>query len=43
MATYTVQAPDGHTVTLQGPDGASHDDVVAQAQKLYQPSGAAQQ
>ena len=37
MATYTVQAPDGHTVTLQGPDGASHDDVVAQAQKLYQP------
>lgn len=40
MATYTVQAPDGHTVTLQGPDGASHDEVIAQAQKLYQPKGA---
>lgn len=41
MATYTVQAPDGHQITLQGPDGASHDEIVAQAQKLYQPKPAA--
>ena len=38
MATYTVQSPDGKLITLQGPDGASHDDVIAQAQKLYQPA-----
>lgn len=25
-------------VTLEGPDGASHEDVIAQAQKLYSPS-----
>lgn len=37
MAQYTVQAPDGHIVTLEGPPGASHDEVIAQAQKLYQP------
>lgn len=37
MATYTVKAPDGKTITLQGPDGASQEDILAQAQKLYQP------
>jgi hypothetical protein len=37
MAQYTVQAPDGQTITLEGPDGASQADVIAQAQKLYQP------
>lgn len=37
MATYTVRAPDGKTITLQGPDGASQADILAQAQKLYQP------
>ena len=37
MAQYTVQAPDGHTITLEGPEGASQADVIAQAQKLYQP------
>lgn len=41
MATYTVQAPDGHMITLEGPDGASHEDVIAQAQKLYSPSATA--
>lgn len=35
MATYTVQAPDGKTITLDGPDGASQADVIAQAQALY--------
>ena len=39
MAQYTVQAPDGNTITLEGPDGASQADVIAQAQKLNQPKG----
>ena len=34
MATYTVRAPDGRTITLQGPAGASQDEVIAQAQRL---------
>ena len=37
MAQYTVQAPDGKEITLEGPAGASQEDVIAQAQKLYQP------
>lgn len=37
MAQYTVQAPDGNTITLEVPEGASQADVIAQAQKLYQP------
>jgi hypothetical protein len=39
MAQYTVQAPDGQTITLEGPDNASQADVIAQAQRLYQPKG----
>jgi hypothetical protein len=35
MAQYTVQAPDGQTITLEGPEGASQAEVIAQAQKLY--------
>ena len=42
MAQYTVQAPDGQTITLEGPDGASQADVISQAQKLYQPKGSVQ-
>jgi len=42
MAQYTVQAPDGQTITLEGPNGASQADVIAQAQKLYQPQGSVQ-
>ena len=34
---YTVVAPDGKEITLIGPVGASQEDVIAQAQKLYQP------
>ena len=37
MAEYTVQAPDGKEITIEGPAGASHADVIAQAQKLYRP------
>lgn len=35
MATYTVRAPDGSTITLQGPDGASQEEVIAKAKELY--------
>lgn len=38
MAQYKVQAPDGQVITLEGPDGASQEEVIAQAQKLYQPT-----
>lgn len=34
---YTVVAPDGQEITLIGPEGASKDQVIAQAQKLYKP------
>jgi hypothetical protein len=37
MAEYIVTAPDGKEITLEGPAGASHADVIAQAQKLYKP------
>lgn len=40
MATYTVKAPDGRTITLQGPEGASQEDILAQAQALYKPQAA---
>lgn len=32
---YTVVAPDGKEITLIGPVGASQEDVIAQAKKLY--------
>ena len=34
---YTVVAPDGKEITLIGPVGASQDEIIAQAQKLYKP------
>jgi len=37
---YTVVAPDGKEITLIGPIGASNDEVIAQAQKLYKPQEA---
>ena len=42
MAEYTVVAPDGKEITLEGPVGASQADIIAQAQKLYQPKTEAQ-
>lgn len=35
MARYTVRAPDGSTITLEGPEGASQEEVLAKAQELY--------
>lgn len=37
MATYTVQAPTGEVITLEGPEGATQDEIVKQAQSLYKP------
>ena len=37
MAQYTVKAPDGKIITLNGPEGASEADVIAIAQQLYKP------
>ena len=42
MAEYIVTAPDGKEITLEGPANASQEDIVAQAQKLYQPKPAKQ-
>jgi hypothetical protein len=37
---YTVVAPDGKEITLIGPEGASQDEVIAQAKQLYKPQTA---
>lgn len=37
MARYKVQGPNGEIITIEGPDGANPDDVIAQAQALYRP------
>jgi hypothetical protein len=42
MATYTVRAPDGSTVTIQGPEGASQEEIIAKAQELMASRGGAQ-
>ena len=34
---YTVVAPDGKEITLIGPIGASNEEIISQAQKLYKP------
>lgn len=43
MAQYTVKAPDGTLITLEGPEGASQEEVIAQAQRLYTAKDAAQE
>ena len=35
MARYKVQAPDGQIITIEGPEGASQEEVIAKAQELY--------
>lgn len=42
MATYTVRTPDGSTVTIQGPEGASQEEIIAKAQELMASRGGAQ-
>lgn len=37
MAIYQVQGPNGEIITIEGPDGANPNDVIAQAQSLYKP------
>jgi hypothetical protein len=37
---YIVVAPDGKEITLIGPEGASKEQLIAQAQRLYQPAKA---
>lgn len=39
---YTVVAPDGKEITLIGPAGASQEQIIAQAQKLYKPQATPQ-
>lgn len=34
MATYKVTTPQGKTIQLEGPDGATDDEIIAQAQRL---------
>lgn len=36
---YTVQDPQGNTRIIEGPDGASDEEVISQAQKLFGQSG----
>jgi len=37
---YTVVAPDGKEITLIGPVGASQQEIITQAQRLYNPNQA---
>jgi hypothetical protein len=37
MAIYKVQGPNGEIITIEGPDGADPNLVIAQAQSLYKP------
>lgn len=41
MAIYKVKAPDGSIIQVRGPDGASDDEVMAQAKRLYSEQNAA--
>jgi hypothetical protein len=37
MPTYTIQAFDGKLITLEAPEGATQEQVIAAAQQLYKP------
>jgi len=40
MQQYTVQDPQGNNRVIEGPDGASDEEIISQAQKLFGMSGA---
>jgi len=42
MAVYNVQAPDGKILRIQGPDGATQEQIIAKAQELYTPGATAE-
>ena len=35
MKNYRVQAPDGSVITIQGPDNATDEQLIAAAQSSY--------
>jgi hypothetical protein len=37
MPTYEVRAPDGNLLEFEGPEGATQDELLAYAQRMYQP------
>ncbi len=37
MPIVKIQAPDGKVLTMEVPDGASQEDILAAATELYQP------
>lgn len=43
MPTYSIQGPDGKTYSIDGPVGASRDDVIAQIKSRMQPPSDASQ
>ncbi len=40
MAQYNVQDPQGNNRVIEGPDGASDEEIISQAQQLFGHSGA---
>jgi len=41
MPIYKIQAPDGRVLSLEGPAGASEQEVIARAQQMYKPQATA--
>lgn len=39
MPTYSISAPDGNTYSIEGPEGASQDDVIRKVLAQYPESG----
>jgi len=37
MPVFTIQAPDGKTLTLEAPEGATQEQVISAAAELYKP------